>query len=810
MAKRLSVAQKKNNKKQHPYWIVGLAVFSFLLVSGTVFAQTWNPPSTQPPGSTNPDSSSNISGLIRLAPVSGTGQFKSGSLAVGTSTIANIAQRFEVYGDTKVVDSFLVGTSGTVDMNTYQLPCYTTPGDSVSNPVFYVRDANNVYIGGSSALACAVAAKLTVSSGDNEYPDGAIYSTSNLKNGVWGYSSDANSADGTIAAGVKGQVGTTGAVAVYGEAVDYRNTGLFAQASAGAIAALFKGNVTVEGGYLQGNGSGLYRVSSLYDASLPTNGGQGMGVWAKRDISVANGTSNIALGLATGELVRSYSVMVNVLGNYQLYTQAAFPKLQILLSGSQIQFTNTSGSAYTIRLLMHIQSGASIVINTYYPGAAAPKAAGDDIPVIFDAGKTIDLEGSIPNAADKTFKWSFVGTATGKLCVTGTTNCITGSGDITSTNQRVTYQMPASTAQLSATIKVEWLNDPRDPNVSRQFRIDMVDVQKQVQNQAIEYNATNVSLPFNVQIASDADPALNLSTLTFALKDTVQGAESVSQNTSSSAKYNAPNLPLNSGLVNRHIAVALAAEPLANKVFSIYLVPSMAISTTFPSGPQVGQATNTVAKGTVGSPFPLNVNVTLNGEPNAGLNSMQCQGGVGSCTGSSSPWSISYTSLLSIGQQTINMVWTPNTILVGTDKYPNGFSYSKSKTVTVGTLTLTGPSSGASGTFTATTSGYATAFLNTALPANQVNSGTWSATGNQEVGGSTAGTITQIVTSGTNQTLITFSTSSTGTYTIFARSTQDMRDVKSMNITYTSGGGCTCTKGTEICCVNGNKETGGF
>lgn len=797
MAKRLSVAPKKKNNKQHPFWIVGLAIFVFLLVSGSVVAQTWNPPSTEPPGTKTPDVASNISGLIRLAPTGTTGQFKAGSLAIGTSTIANIVQRFEVYGDTKVDNSFLIGTGNTVDMATYQLPC-TTAGSAVSTPVFYARSGDNVYIGGSNFISCAAAAKLTVASGDNEFPDGAIYATGALKHGVWGYSSD-SSASGS---GIKAQVGSSGAVAVYGDAINAQNTGLFAQATGTSLAALFKGNVTVEGGYLQGNGSGLYRVGSLYDASLPLNGGQGMSVWAKRDVSVPNGTSSVDLGLATGELVRTYSALVRSGATYQMYTPPAFPDLQILLNGSQIQLTNSSGSTYTLRLLVHVQSGASIVVDTYYPGAAAPKSAGDDIPVVFDAGKTIELESSVPNAADRTFKWSFVGTAAGQLCVSGTTTCTSGATEITSTNQRVTYQMPATTTQLSATLKVEWTNDPRDPNVSRQFRIDMVDIQKQVQNQAIEYDAADVNVPFNVQIASDANPSLNLSVLKFTLKDVAQGTEKIDANT---GRYTAPSQALNAGLVNRHITVALAAEPLANKVFSVYLVPKVTLSTTFPSGPQAGQATSTVARGTLANPFPLNLNVSLAGEPGSG-NLLQCNAGVGTCTNTSSPFSLSYTSIASIGQQTITATWVPNNSLIGSTAYPTGFTYAKTTTVTVGSLSVSGPTSGASGTFTFTTSGYASAYLATTLPANQVNSGTWSGTGNQQVGGSVASTITQIVTSGTNQTRITFSTGTAGTYTIYGRSINDLRDVKSASITYTSGGGCVCAKGNEICCVNINTE----
>lgn len=778
--------------------LLGLGVFA---VFGLFSLQSHAQQTGAPGQDTN---SSNISDLLRITDPDGI-QVKPGALRVGNSGTLDISSTFEVYGDLHSSGSLLIVAEGTCNdaTNTLEPACtFSTIGQKY--PTFVADVAQN-YVGVGTNNPTG---KLALYSQQNEFVNGAVYATSTAGNSVWGVTSANN------AAGILGLAINPNSVAVYGKSIDKYSRGVSGFSNGtGAPAGLFWGNVVVTGGYIQGNASGLYRVSSINDSSLTVaEGGRGIGAWANGEPIIVNASTNslnpqtIALPFNSGERIRSLTVYARVkdTGSYKLL-DSTMP-ITVSMTPQQLTFTNSSASQYQVIVFAHIENTLSITIE--HPGTnGAIYAVNNTQPVLYAGNGLYEMRANVGPGLSDEFTWKFsTPSPRGQLCYKQSegvaVNCVSTSGAINA--ETVYYKFPASYTgnyTWQDPVEVTWAGST---DVVRTVNLKVIDIQTPTTPIVAQYNAGNGTVPrVNIPVTYKTPSGIGqISELTF--EPVIPEGESPRniEDIDSSGNYRAPEIALDdlaalgSRGVTAPISISPTTNPGAEKIVTLYLVPNVNLQThyAFAAAPQTdAEDTNTTA-----ASKPLNVVATITGYNGATpANTLTCSG----CTsGTSSPWGFTKTAS-NLGPHLIQVTWTP------TSGYPAGVQLVKSKTVYVSTL-VAANASGAYNTnivvpvtvnFNATGTELATILSALHPSVYQLNQtvpvGTDYTLNPTVKGGS--GHVTGITSvNNNNVSEITFNSSSCNNgspYSVSLRNPSDLREEKTVNITVTGCPTNTCT-----------------
>ncbi|MFA5030709.1 MAG: hypothetical protein WC495_03910 [Patescibacteria group bacterium] len=565
--------------------------------------------------------SSNISELIRISNPDGK-QVKSGAFRVGNSGTIDISSSFEVFGDVHGSGSLLVAAQGACNYmegeNSVLEPSCAFSNTQERHPTF-VADVNANYVGVGTNIEKG---KLSVYSGANEFVNGALYATSSSGHGVWGVAQAANMA------GVFGIAVEPNSVAVFGKSIDKYSWGVsgFSDSTGKAPAGLFWGNVIVTGGYIQGNASGLYRVSSINDASLAVSeGGRGLGVWGNKDpitigaASTTQVTNADGFPFKSGERIRSFSVFIRVknTGNYVLLTNAI--PVTASMTTTALKFVNTSDIEYEAKVFAHIENTLSITVQ-HITSDGGVYAVDNIQPVQFVGSGLYELKASVGPGQSPTFTWQFdTSSPKGQLCDKQfegvAVNCVPpNSGSIDA--ETVYYKFPPSYTNNTwqDQIKVTWSGSE---DVTRTFTIKVIDIQVPSAPILAQYNAGNelatasrVPIPVTYITPSGIS---DVSELTFV--PVIPEGESSRGNEAADpiSGYRAPGINLDDeALGSRGVTAPIAIYPTTNpevkKLVTVYLVPEITVLTKYISGDQNGVDTNTV-----GVSRPLTVDAIIGG-----------------------------------------------------------------------------------------------------------------------------------------------------------------------------------------------------
>jgi len=631
--------------------------------------------------------SSNISELIRISDSDGK-QVKSGAFRVGNAGTIDISSSFEVFGDVHGSGSLLVAAQGVCnytdgDNNSVLEPSCAFSNTEERHPTF-VADVNAHYVGVGTNI---VQGKLSVYSGANEFVNGALYATSSSSYGVWGVAQADNMA------GIFGIAFEPYSVAVFGKSIDKYSWGVsgFSDSTGSAPAGLFWGNVIVTGGYIQGNASGLYRVSSINDASLAVSqGGRGLGVWGnKNPITIgATSTTQVTEGFpfTSGERIRSFSVFIRPKGsgNYSLLT-SAFP-VTASMTTAALTFVNTSGTEYEAKVFAHIENTLSITVQHITSDGAA-YAVNNVQPVQFSGSGLYELKASVGPGQSPTFTWQFdTSSPRGQLCYKQSdgiaVNCVPpNSGPIDA--ETVYYKFPPSYTgnTWQDQIKVTWSGSE---DVTRTFTIKVIDIQVSSAPILAQYNAGNgtvlqTQIPFTYKTPSGSGDINELSAeVVVPESESVRGNESVGLAVAGDGTpvlvYTAPGINLDSeALGSRGVTAPIALYPATNpevkKLVTAYLVPEITVLTKYITGDQNGVDTNTV-----GVSRPLTVDAIIGGYTSP-QGTLSCDG----CFAGKVDLPAAFQTE-SLGAGNIAITWHPPT------GYPPELSVVKNKTIYVSTL----------------------------------------------------------------------------------------------------------------------------
>ena len=808
--------------------LLGFGVFA---VFGLFTLQS-NAQQTGPPGQDT--NSSNILDLLRISDPDGI-QVKPGGLRVGNSGTIDISSTFEVYGDLHGNGNLLIVTQGVCNdaNNALEPACaFNTVGEQ--HPAF-IADINQYqlplrnYVGVGTNYP---AGKLSISSQQNEFLNGAVYATSTAGDGVWGVSS------ANPAAGIFGLAINPNTVAVYGKSVDKYSRGVSGFSNGtGAPAGLFWGNVVVTGGYIQGNASGLYRVSSINDSSLSVSeGGRGLGVWGNGEpITVDANTSvnpqTIQLSFNSGERIRSLTVYMRVkdTGSYTIL-DSSMP-VTVSMTPQQLSFRNTSPTEYQAIVFAQIENTLNITVG--HPVAnGVIYAVNNTQPILYSSNGLYEMSASVGPGLSNEFTWKFsTSSPRGELCNVQTegepVNCKSNPNE-TISGETVYYKFPASyTGDVTwqDPIEVTWAGST---DVVRIVNLKVVDIQTPTTPIVAEYNAGNGTVPrVNIPVTYKTPSGIGqISELTYE-PVIPEGEETDARNdiedVDSSGNYRAPEIVLDdfAGLGSRGttapVRIYPTTNPEAEKIVKLYLVPNVNLQThyAFAQSPQTDiEDTNTTA-----ASKPLNVVATITGYNNAvPANTLTCSG----CTSGS----IFSKNASNLGPHLISVTWTPTT------GYPADVQLTKSKTVYVSTLVVPANASGVHDTnivvpvtvnFNATGPGLATILSALQPSVYQLN---------QTVPVGTDYTVNPTVKGGNNHVLaissvdniseITFNSSScnNGTaYTVSLRNPSDLREEKTVSISVTGCSTNTCAncggcpndlRNCDPCCASAGNIGGAY
>jgi|GEM_PF-4853763 len=786
--------------------------------------------------------SSNVPDLIRINDTDGK-QVKEGSFRVGSAATIDIASAFEVFGDIHGQGDLLIAALGTcqyVDGNGDPLlepACgFDTIGESY--PAF-VADVNKDYVGiGTNGIVGSnnLNSKLAVYSQLNdEYLNGAVYATSTAGNGVTGITEDTTNKK----AGIFGLAVNPNSVAVYGKSVDKYSRGVAGFSNeTGAPAGLFWGNVVVTGGYIQGNASGLYRVSSINDSSLTVSqGGRGLGVWGNKvPITVeANNpptentkTTTVDLSLEPGQRIRSFTVFIRAQGaaDYTLLNSSI--PVTATMTPSALTFINSSNTVYEAKVFAHIENTLSITVE--HPTTDGVFSVNNTQPVIFTGGGLYELKANVGAGQSTTFDWKFdTLKPKGQICQKQSdgvaVNCVPpNSGSITTTDGSIYYKFPASysgDATWQDPIKITWGGSS---DVTRTINLKVIDIQTPATPIVAEYDAGSndaegnlvprVHIPVTYKTPSGVG---TVSELTFALVIPEGESTRSVEDVDSSGDYRAPDIVLDNAtaLGARSITAPISISPVGNpeteKLVTLYLVPHLDIQTTYATdtdGQLAGTESNTVATG-----LDLNVNSNLFGYNEPPTNdTLVCDG----CLGGQDVPGIFRSTVL--GKHTITLTWTPPS-----GDYPASVQLVKSKDIYVSTLVVSNTSGGRNTNISvpvkvdfgedlkdAVIALASTAYqLNSTVPVsdNLYYSTDQAVSTNPTLkGGSSRVKAISYPSDTSNVTDVTFysdSCNSGSPFTLYARNPSDLREEKSIDVTVT---GCTSTSCYNCSsCPNGPK-----
>lgn len=778
------MAFKKTQKILLLSLIIGVVAF-FGLASFSVYAQV-----TGAPG--DDEDAINIPNLLRITDPDGNGkQVKHGNLRLGSSTVFDISATLEVFGDLHAQGTLVSSGAGVCD----DVVCAYTEG-AEQYPTFVAQtDADFVGIGTDNPNSgrMAVLARAT-----ENLTNGATYVQSTVDHGVIGVTGAGNKA------GLYGIVTNPNMYAVYGKSVDITtNRGITGIGIAGSPAGLFYGNLLITGGFLQGDASLLYRVASINDTSLPaTEGGRGIGAWTNvSEVTIgASGSQEIDTGLDESQVIRSIQVLIrknNGAPESWHILRASDPVDLVVDSGTKkLTFSNTSADTFNIRTIIHVETGVSIAV--FHEGNPVANSQA----VLFEPSGLYELNAEVSSGLSQSFSWKFTSlTPKGQLCekigegLTGT--CLsTSSGTIIGAD--VYYKIPASYAgdnPPTDSIEVVWQGGVGD--IKRLINIQPIHIIPPV-NKAIEYNdVSGVDVSAEIKIPATYGSYVEAYTL-----ESPRGTASIS----AAGVYQAPNIGLDQDLgplgPEEKIRVTLLGTGISY-VYSVWLVPSIVLDTTFPDdlatpldAPQVGLSTTTTIENK-----PLDIDSQVSANPYASNAALSCAGG---CVEPDILPPVFLTG--SLGAQQLVATWTPNAA-----PYPAGFSYAKSRTIYVGRLTGSG-----SGTVPRNVvfrvDGWPTTSLNLNSSLNDLAFGTAGA--NPEIAKSTVLTNGAVAYQnfGTygETTINSVTTGTTGTHSVLARPLQDMRAVTVVSVTK-SGSGCTgcSTSKPPPCCGTVNSQTNG-
>lgn len=778
-------------RKMAPYSIVfmvfAVAIGAFFAFSGVVYSQ-----STGAPGLDT--DAENVSGLIRVDDEDGTGlQIKSGSLRIGSAKTIDLNANFEVFGDLFGHGSLLIAGDGVCQTSS----CKFSDEGTVKNVPFLVqKDDDFVGVGTNNIVDSNVSGYspglLAIYSQENRFPNGAAYATSTSNHGVYAKTSQ------SLRAGIYSFASGAYMYGVFGKAVDIENRGITGiKPDGGTIAGLFKGNVLVSGGFMQGNASGLIRVGSINDASLPAgDGGRGLGAWATRqDIAVpAKSTTVYAMNLGDGELLRSLDILVAEDGSteyrtYGTHVRFSLTPISVTYNAEELTIINTSIFAYNVRFVAHIETGISIRVTHGFDTVS------DYQPELYKSGDFYKLTADV-SASVKNFSWKFVTSpARGSLCgadQNGNVVTSTCTKDGTITGQTIYYQQPSaySGTPPSETFKIRWEGGTGD--IFRDITLQLVDVK--AKTNVAEYGEDTA-----LSVISTPAPSYVQYSLVNAKRDAVE-------NLTSNGVYTPPAISLFSEGYDEKVTVRATYEDKLSIEYDVYIVPRINVTTKFPDGPQAGQASSTVANG-----LALNAEVALSGlevgvNPSYATISGACiNADSTSCTSELVKNSNSLFVLTpnSIQTKTLAFTWTPPVAEVQPNGvYPSSLSFTDDLVnpheVYVSKISSSGGGTGTPRDITFTITGWenSTGLLSTLLPMNELEFTNPFA--NQHIGG--YGTLGSIINTAPNITTARIISTAASNYYVKGRNPNDYRDTSQQTVVVPGGSTCTCVKGDEICC----------
>ncbi len=702
--------QKIPNSPFRPLQIFIVAlIFVCGISSVSVFAQSWKEPSTQNPSiSTN---AASVPNLIRVEnkrcmKADGTGTFTvcaivgancatadetcqnkqavEGNLRIGSASSSDIFSSLEVYGSMEIQNSVLVDSSvGGTKCTTVEC------ANGTQYPAFLVQQtAGSVGIGTNVLSNGRLNVRAGVINGKSEYPY-AVYAVSSGEfGGVWAKST----ADPSLKkAGIITSASGQSSIAVFGKAIDVQHRGIFADANKAtfptgtSIAAQFKGNVTVVGGFYQGDGSQLIRVGNVADngPAVPQTGQIGMSTWVKREVSIASGTQanpttttvNFNFPTGQGYIVKYVSVMLGNGTTNVTYTPLyGVPGVTVQVNGTNLAITNKSGNAYTNSIVYaQVQSGVSAAVFEYTsnPGQATEIVSTKPILYTTNNNGSYELSALVTGAPTQSFFWK-IENGKGTICAS-TASC---AGTELTSDAHVYYQMPSS-----------YPNNPNDPNdptdktttisvtwsgtggtVSKTISLQLFDLEiPSVNDRTVEMGDTKSMVIGVNSVYRPTTP-----NLTFELNTSCPSNDCLQNPISpSTARFKAPiTNPLS--VVKYTLVARLAMDPTVAKPFDVYVVPQMTITTRFPNNPfnsltdpQPNVETSTVA-------VNKELHVAIVAVPGNITSAFACT--PPSCTSWSGTDGIFKTS--TVDAKTISIVWTPT----GAD-YPPGFTYTKTKII---------------------------------------------------------------------------------------------------------------------------------